>query len=100
MAKSLFTIRKKRKEKHPQVVVGVTRTSFDTVSLTHSSKDRGKTNLPLPSNPDSDDERKAYVKKRIIRSFKFNFSKAFKNYQLSNEDIDVLIRFLESKKKK
>ena len=100
MAKSLFTIRKKKKEKHPQIVVGANRTSFETVGLTHSKKDRRSVNIPLKNNPNKDDERQAYVKKRVIKDFKFNFSKAFKNYQLSNEDIDNLIKYLESKKKK
>ena len=40
------------------------------------------------------------LKKRTIKDFKFNYSKAFKNYELSDEDIDELIKFLESKKKK
>ena len=100
MANSLFTIRKKKKEKHPQVVVGATRTSFDTVSLTHSPKGGGRTNIVLKNNPNDFDDRKAYLRKRVVRDFKFNFSKAFKNYHLSNEDIDELIKYLKSKKKK
>ncbi len=100
MPKSLFTIRKKKKEKHPQIIVGADRTSFESVGLTHSKKDRGKNNLQLTDNPDKEDSRPSYVKKRIIRSFKFNFTKAFENYSLTDKDIDELIRFLNSKKNK
>ena len=100
MKKSLFTIRKKKNEKHPQVIVGADKTTFDSVGLTHSKKDRRSYNIPLKNNPNKSDDRQAYVKKRIIKSFKFNFSKAFKNYELSNDDIDSLIDFLKSKKKK
>ena len=100
MSKSLFTIRKKKKERHPQIIVGATRTSFDSVSLTHASKDSKKKNIILKQNPNHQDPKKAYVKKRIISDFKFRFSKAFKNYKLSNDDIDELMKFLQSKKKK
>ncbi len=97
---SLFTIRKKRKERHPQVIVGASRTTFDSIGLTHSKKDRRAFNIPLKQNPNTNDNRKAYVKKRIIRDFKFKFSKAFKNHKLSDEDIDELIKYFASKKKR
>ena len=41
----------------------------------------------------------SYSRKEIIEDFKFRYSKAFKNYQLSNEDIEDLKRFLDEKKK-
>ena len=100
MKKSLFTIRKKKAEKHPQVIVGANRTSFDSVSLTHGKRSGHRNNLKLKNNPNPKDSRTAYIKKRIIRDFKFRFSKAFKNYKLSNDDIDELMKFLQSKKKK
>ena len=97
---SLFTIRKKRKEKHPQIIVGADRTSFESVGLTHSKRSGKRSNIELFINPDKNDNRKAYLKKQIIRDFKFLFSKAFKNYQLSDEDIEELKKFLDEKKKK
>ena len=100
MQKSLYTVRKKKKERHPQVIVGVTRTSFDSVDLTHSIKDGKRKNIQLKRNPNPNDNEKAYIKKRVLRDFKFRFSKAFKNYHLSNEDIDQIIEFLTEKKKK
>ena len=99
-SKSLFTIRKKVKEKHPQIIVGASKTEFQSISLTHSEKDGSKTNIKLKHNPNKNDNKVAYVKRKIIRDFKFRFSKAFKNYKLSNEDIDELIEFLNQKKKK
>ena len=100
MFKSLFTIRKKKKERHPQIIVGANRTSFSSVSLTHSSKDGVKTNIKLKNNPNRKDKLDSYIKRKIIEDFKFKFSKAFKNYKLSPEDIDELMEFLNSKKKK
>ena len=72
MSKSLFTV---RRGKHKQ------------------------RNKKLKQNPNPIDDKNAYVSRHLIDDFKFNYSKAFKNYVLSNEDIDELIKFLESKKK-
>ena len=100
MSKSLYTIRKRKKSKHPQVIVEASRTKFKSMTLTHSKGKRRTKNIRLIKNPNSLDRRDSYVSKRVIEDFKFNFSKAFNNYQLSNEDIDRLIAYLESKKKR
>ena len=97
--KSLYTIRKKKHAKHPQVIVDANRTKFKSVTLTHTKGHRKHWNIKLKNNPNPKDEKESYVSKQIIEDFKFNFSKAFMNYSLSNEDIDILIAFLESKKK-
>ena len=99
MKKSLFTIRKKKRTKHPQIIVRANRTSFSSVALTHSKGRRRHKNRKLIKNPNLKDTRDAYYSKYLIEDFKFNYSKAFKNYSLSNEDIDEMIKFLESKKK-
>ena len=99
MKKSLYTIRKKKHAKHPQVIVYVDRLRFKSMTLTHSKGKRKRRNIELKKNPNDSDSRKAYVFKQLIQDFKFNYSKAFKNYILSNDDIDELIIFLESKKK-
>ena len=98
--KSQFSIRKYNKARHPQIILEANKTKFHSTSLTHASKNRRKPNIPLKKNPDSSDKRKAYYQRRIIEDFKFRYSKAFNNYQLSNGDIDELIKFLESKKKR
>ena len=99
MSKSLFTIRKRKHSKHPQIVVKVSRTKFSSLGLTHSRGKRKQRNKKLKQNPNPQDSRDAYVSRHLLEDFKFNYSKAFNNYALSNEDIDELIRFLESKKK-
>ena len=100
MFKSLFSIRRKKKDKHPRIVVGANRTSFDSIGLTHSKKHGNRNNLKLKHNPNPSDSRQAYVDKRIVRDFKFRFSKAFKNYKLSDEVVEDLKKFLDRKKKK
>ena len=99
MYKSLFTIRKRKHTKHPQIVVKVSKTKFSSLGLTHSRGQHKHRNKKLRKNPNPKDSRNAYVSRNIIEDFKFNYTKAFKNYTLSNEDIDELIHFLESKKK-
>ena len=100
MKKSLFTIRKRKRSKHPQVIVDADRTKFSSMTLTHSRGDRKHRNIRLKDNPNANDKKDAYISRRIIRDFKFNFSKAFKNYKLSDDDIDELIKYLQSNKKK
>ena len=99
MKNSLFTIRKRKHSKHPQVIVNADRTKFSSMTLTHKERSSKHSNIPLKVNPNPNDKRNAYIRKQVIRDFKFNFSKAFKNYKLSNEDIDELLRFLKNKKK-
>ena len=99
MAKSLFTIRKKKREFHPQIIVGSNKTKFKSVKLTHSKGKRGSRNLPFPDNPNPSDKTQSYFGKRFIEDFKFNYSKAFKNYKLTDEDIEEIIKFLRSKQK-
>ena len=99
MSKSLYTIRRKKHAKHPQIIVEANKIRFKSVTLTHSKGKRKRRNIPLKQNPNPNDKRQAYYSKQIIKDFKFNYTKAFKNYSLSNDDIDELIRFLESKKK-
>lgn len=76
------------------------KTKFQSMSLTHSKKDGRSKNWPLKHNPNQNDNKLAYLKKRIIEDFKFRYTKAFQNYHLSNEDIEELVQFLQSKKKK
>lgn len=100
--KSLYSVRKRRKTRHPQIIVDANRTKFKSVTLTHSkTKDKKyptKTNVELPDNPDLNDDRVSYFARRIITDFKFNYSKEFQNYKLSDQDIKVIIEFLKSKK--
>lgn len=51
--KSLFTIRKKKHVKHPQIVVDADKTKFSSVSLSHSETDSRHLNIKLDDNPNS-----------------------------------------------
>ena len=97
--KSMYSIRNKKKAKHPFVIVGYDKTKFKAMGLTHSKRSGHRNNLKLNKNPNHKEDKDAYLKRQIINDFKFNFSKAFKNYELSNSDIDLIIEYLNKKKK-
>lgn len=97
--KSQFSIRKHKKEKHPQIIIWANRITFKSASLTHSRKDGRSNNIVLIINPDKKDKRQAFVKRRFIFDYKFNYSKPFKDYFLSDEDIEELLVYFTNKKK-
>lgn len=97
--KSLFTIRSKKHAVHPQIVVGANKTEFKSVTLTHNENENKHSNVPLDDNPNKNDERPSYFARRIIQDFKFNYSKEFENYKLSDRDIEIIVEFLKSKQK-
>ena len=98
--KSLYTFRKKIGERHPRLVVWADKTTFWTLSLTHSKKNGIKNNIPLNHNPNKNDTRQAYVQRKVYKDYKFCFTKAFTNYVLSDEDLKMILQFLKTKKKK
>lgn len=100
MSKSLFTVRKRKKSKHPYVIVGANKTSFNAMSLTHKDRAKKRLNFPLVHNPNGNDKEKAYLRKQVVTDFKFRFSKAFKNYNISDEDARNILIYLNNKNKK
>lgn len=97
--KSLFTIRKKKHVKHPQIIVDANRTKFSSLSLSHSETDSRHINIPLEDNPNPIDTEPSYFARKIIRDFKFNYSKEFRNYKLTDRDIEIIVEFLKTKQK-
>ena len=95
---SLFTIRKKKKERHPQLIVGANKTKFKSMSITHSKKNGYHGNLKLKMNPNNNDPTPSYLKKRIIEDFKFYYSKAFKNYHLTMKILKISLSFWNQKR--
>ena len=98
--KSLFSIRIKKKERHPQIIIDADKTTFSSMRITHSSHHVKRNNFELLHNPNPADKKKAYLRKEIIKDYKFKYSKQFKNYKVANEDKARLIEFLKNKKKK
>ena len=98
--KSLFTVRGKKHERHPQVIVGASRTQFESLSITHSKKHGRVNNIPLDGNPQDGQKDPSYVeKKKAIKDFKFNYTKLYRNFRLTDDDIDKIVDFIQKKRK-
>lgn len=98
--KSLFTVRGKKHERHPQVIVGASRTQFESLSITHSKKHGRVNNIPLDGNPQDGKKDPSYVeKKKAIKDFKFNYTKLYRNFRLTDDDIDKIVDFIQKKRK-
>ena len=80
-------------------MVDADKTKFSSVSLSHSETDSRHLNVKLDDNPNSEDSEPSYFARKIIRDFKFNYSKEFKNYKLSDRDIEIIVEFLKTKQK-
>lgn len=68
------------------------------MTLTHKKKSGHSNNLPLKKNPNPTDAQKAYLRKQIVKDFKYNFSKAFKNMKISDEDAEIILNYLDKKR--
>ena len=100
MSKSLFTYRSRKHDKRPNIIVGANRTKFRSMGLTSKRKSGNHNNFPLLVNPEENSKYdEAYLKKRIIEDFKFNYSKPFKNFKSSDSDNKRIAEYLKNKKK-
>lgn len=70
------------------------------MGLTSSkTKGRGHKNLALIKNPQKGNNKKAYLRRKIEYDLKTKFSEILKDYQLSPEDIEFIIKYVNDHKK-
>lgn len=68
--------------------------------LTHVSKTNDKNNIPLSLNPNTSDDKPAFLSARVVTRSKSIFSKKeAKHLQLSPEDELLVTNFLKAKNK-
>ena len=68
--------------------------------LTHVSKTNDKNNIPLSLNPNTSDDKPAFLSARVVTRSKSIFSKKeAKHLQLSPEDELLVANFLKAKNK-
>lgn len=68
--------------------------------LTHVNKTNGKNNIPLSLNPNTSDDKPAFLSARVVTRSKSIFSKKeAKHLQLSPEDELLVTNFLKAKNK-
>ena len=98
--KSYLTFRKKKNDRHPHLIVDADKNRFNSMKLTHSSKQSHENNFSLNENPNPKDVRHAYLRKDLIYDYKFNYHKKIKNYKLPSSDYTRVDNYLKSKKNK
>ena len=86
MARNEF--RYNNQTKHPNYIFEEKGKKYRALGLTHSPSTFGRKNMPLKQNPDSKDEKQAYIRNGIISDKKKNFSEnPIKNYAFGKEDM-------------
>ena len=91
---------KKRKAKHPKLIVDETETEYGFMGLTEESKSGHHSNLMLTKNPKRGDKREAYIRKELRYDNQDNFGKVLEDYNLSQADKQAIIKYIKKRKKK
>ena len=106
--KNLFSFRKykkveggkNKKGKHPKLIVDENKTQFGFMGLTESRKRGHHKNIELSKNPEKGNFNPAYIRKELRYDDKENFYERLKNYNLSEKDKQLILKYLEKSKKK
>ena len=104
---SLFKFRKYKKveggthkrSKHPKLIVDETREELGFIGLTESPKRGNHKNIPLDKNPKKGDKRPAYIGDELRYDKKTKFEEILKDYNLSDKDIDKILKYVKKQKK-
>ena len=91
---------KKKKARHPKLIVDETNDEFGFMGLTESSKRGRHKNIPLSKNPKEGDKRPAFIRKELRYDKKSAFKETLKDYKLSENDISKIMKYIEKHKKK
>ena len=106
--RNLFTFRrykkieggKIKKAKHPKLIVDETSADYGFMGLTESPKRGHHKNIELSKNPQKGNTSKSYIRTELRYDNKNNFSEILKNYNLSKQDKEAILKFIERRKKK
>lgn len=91
---------KKKRAKHPKLIVEEKKDNFGFMGLTEAPKRGHHKNIELSKNPQKFKENKAYLRDEVRYDDKRNFGDILEDYKLSNEDKKAVIDYLEKRKKK
>lgn len=89
-----------KKGKHPKLIVEETKDDFGFMGLTKSPKRGNHNNIPLSKNPRAGNKEKAYIRDELRYDKKRNFSEKLKDYDITPEDEERILKYLERHKKK
>ena len=105
---NLFTFRKykkieggkKKRGKHPKLIVEENGDIFGFMGLTEAEKQGHHKNIPLSKNPKRGDTRPAYIRKEICYDNSDNFYGILEDYNLTSKDKQAILEWLRKKKGK
>lgn len=86
--------------KHYALILSENKKFYKYLMLTHVSKTNDKNNIPLSLNPNTSDDKPAFLSARVVTRSKSIFSKKeAKHLQISSEDELLVTNFLKAKNK-
>ncbi len=91
---------KKKKAKHPKLIVEQDKSTVGFMGLTESEKRGHHKNIELEDNPKTGETGKAYIRKEVRYADLGEFGEILKNYNLSERDKKKIIEYLKKLKKK
>ncbi len=91
---------KKKKAKHPKLIVERDGGKFGFMGLTESKKRGHHNNFHLRKNPQRGHSEPAYIREELRYDSTENFSKILSDYNLSKEDKKRVLEFAQKLKQK
>lgn len=92
---------KKKKAKHPKLIVERSGNQYGFMGLTESSKRGHHSNIPLSKNPQKGKSKKmAYIRKELRYDKTDNFSEILSDYKLTSKDQKTILDFVKKLKQK
>lgn len=89
-----------KRAKHPKLIVDDINNKYGFMGLTESEKRGHHKNIPLKKNPQKGKKEKSYLRDELRYDDKKYFGEILSDYNLSDEDIQTVMKYLERKKKK
>ena len=92
---------KRKRAKHPKVIVERIGSQYGFMGLTESPKRGHHSNIPLSKNPQKEKAKeRAFVRKELRYDNTSNFSEILRNYNLSSKDKKTILNFVKKLKQK
>ncbi len=80
-----------------QYVCGRVGNEYESVGVTHGKRTKGVNNIPLKKNPNTEDEKPAYVRPKLTRKNAKDYGKRLNGLGLSAEDKKTVWELIEKK---
>lgn len=92
--------RKHKKSGHPAYIFEKVGDDFRFLGITHSKIDINTTNIELEHNPDPEDSKTAYIKRKPAQDKQNRFGKKYQNWELHPDDKTKVNKIIKGNKKR